>query len=300
MNSDKYNLEWFKQRAIASLKKIDDQSWDYSDSLLLYSEGTEEEYVTIQKEENDYYKLITKPEQDFFNTVASHIAKRLPEVFDYIDLGPGTEHKEQSIFDELKKQNKRLTYIPVDINQRYLDLAQDHAAKQDIATKPIRASFEELAILLGSVKRPRFVSLGLTYTNYHSAEILTMLKNFAGEGGFIFVDQQMRERADMVKISALYNRDVYALAEPKLRLLGLNPKNDISEHQSDSGIRVWSVVKNPTNQMQKLGITPGSKLLVFQSLRRTLHEFQEDISVEFRSYELIDAQYPFVGVILRT
>ncbi len=38
-----YSEAWFRERAFNSLKKMGDNTWDYSDSLLLYSPGAAED-----------------------------------------------------------------------------------------------------------------------------------------------------------------------------------------------------------------------------------------------------------------
>jgi uncharacterized SAM-dependent methyltransferase len=113
--------------------------------------------------------------------------------FEYIDLGPGTEHKEQFLFDELKKQGKTFAYIPVDISDHFLDVAEAHATGQSIQVRRMKASFEELPELLGAPTVPRFVSIGLTFSNYAPQDILKLLQDIAGKGWICF-HQRSNER----------------------------------------------------------------------------------------------------------
>jgi hypothetical protein len=105
---DDYSLEWFQEKAFSSIKKIKDGVWDFSDALLIYVPNAEEKYVAIQETNSPYYKLITEPEKAYIEHIASDIASALSDEFEYIDLGPGTEHKEQFIFEQLKKSGKSL------------------------------------------------------------------------------------------------------------------------------------------------------------------------------------------------
>ncbi len=295
-----YGPKWYQKRAFQSLAQIDEGVWDYSDSLLLYVADAQDQYETIQKTDNPYSSIVTKPERDFLESVATAVADRLPNEFAYIDLGPGTEHKESFIFEALKKQNKHFTYAPVDINKDFLESAASYALGQGIQVHPLLLPFEELPEKLHDWQGPRFVSLGLTYSNYDPNSILTLLKVISGDKGQVFVDTQIRDRVDMKEVAAIYSRDVYAIAEPKLKLLGLNPQTDIADHICDDGVRVWSILRNSTPELEQRGIFKGAKLLVFQSLRPTLESFQRDIASVFPSFSLLDTGGPFVGAILES
>ena len=138
---EKYNHEWFKNRAFNSLRKISENSLDYSDSLLLYISSGVTAYESVQNTNTPYFKLVTKPEHEFLQLIVKSVVDILPDNFEYIDLGPGTEHKEQFLFDELKKQGKIFTYTPVDISDYFLSLAEKYATNQGIKTNRIKSSF---------------------------------------------------------------------------------------------------------------------------------------------------------------
>src|SRR3990167_10504065 len=127
-----YDNEWFKNRALKNLRLISPNIWDYSDSLLLYISSGVEKYESLQEDDTPYFRLVTKPEREYLQSIAKDVVDLLPPNFEYIDLGPGTEHKEQFFFDELKKQGKKFTYTPVDISDYYLKLSEKHASDQGI------------------------------------------------------------------------------------------------------------------------------------------------------------------------
>ena len=126
-NNSRYDNNWFKKRAFESITPISPNVWDYSDSLLLYISSGVEKYESLQETNTPYFKLVTQPEREYLQSIAKEVVDQLPLDFEYIDLGPGTEHKEQYFFDELKRQGKKFTYIPVDISGHYLALAEEHA-----------------------------------------------------------------------------------------------------------------------------------------------------------------------------
>ncbi len=295
---EKYNHEWFTNRAFKSLRKISDGVWDYSDSLLIYISSGAEIYEQLQEVDTPYFKLVTKPEHEYLESIAKGVADALPDYFEYIDLGPGTEHKEQFLFNELKKQGKTFTYIPVDISDHFLDIAESHAKKQEIAVQRMKSSFEELPELLGSSTVPRFVSIGLTFSNYAPQDILNLLKDIAGKNGFAFINAQMRDRVDMTELQKIYQDDAVHLADDKVRLIGLDPVQDITPRLADDGFRVSCFVLRSNKKLEEIGIKEGDKLVVFQSLRYTKDSLENELK-NFK-HESFDTKSSFIGTVIKT
>lgn len=295
---EKYNQEWFKERAFKSLKKLDNGIWDFSDSLLVYIGSGDAVYEQLQEEDTSYFKLVTKPEHEYLQLIAKNIADILPNNFEYIDLGPGTEHKEQFLFDELKKQGKTFTYVPVDISDHFLEMAESHATSQGIPVRKVKASFEELPEVLRESTTPRFVSLGLTFSNYAPQEILKLLTDIAGVNGFVFINAQMRDRVDMIELQKVYQEDAVRLVDDKVRLIGLDPSTDISPRIADDGFRVSCLVINSNPVLENIGIASGDKLIVFQSLRYTKESLESELAQY--THESFDTGSSFIGTIIRT
>ena len=295
-NIEKYSLNWFRERAFLSLKKISDGVFDYSDSLLLYIPGSDEEYEKVQHEGNPYHEMVTAPEQEYLQQIAKDVVARLPESFEYIDLGPGSEHKEQYVFDQLEEQGKKCVYRPVDISEKFLAMAVSHAEAQKITTKPIRASFEELPSVLQKSDKPRFVSLGFTYSNYKPQEILKLLADVADSDGYVFINSQIRERVDIGRLAEIYGEDVLSIA--KLKLLGLDAEVDIEDLHANEDIQMWCTLKKVTPRLAEMGLKIGDKILLFQSLRPSMEKLKRDLDeAGFGNYTMFDIGESFVGVL---
>jgi hypothetical protein len=295
---EKYDQEWFKKRAFKSLKKLSEGIWDYSDSLLIYISTGVELYESLQEVDTPYFKLVTNPEHEYLKSIAKDIADMLPNEFEYIDLGPGTEHKEQSLFDELKKQGKTFVYIPVDISDHFLDVAENHAVSQGIEVRRVKASFEELPELLGTTIIPRFVSIGLTFSNYAPQDILKLLQEIAGENGFSFINAQIRDRVDMVTLQSVYQDDAVRLVDDKVRLIGLDPFTDITPRIADDGFRVSCTVLKTNKELEDTGIKNGDKLIVFQSLRYTRESLESELNkFEHKSF---DKNTSFIASLIKS
>ncbi len=297
---NKYNAEWFKKRAFSSIQPIKPHVWDYSDSLLLYISSSVQEYESLQAESTLYFNLVTKPEREYLKSIAQKVTSLLPENFEYVDLGPGTEHKEQFFFDELKKQGKIFTYIPVDISQHYLELASKHASDQGVSVHPIQSAFEEVAEILGEPTIPRFVNMGLTFSNYYPQVALDLLKRIAGNGGYVFVNSQMRNRVDMAELQKAYAQDALILADDKIRLLGLDPDKDVAKRETNDKIEVWSSIFHVTPKLKELGVCVGDKVLLFESLRYTPEQLEEELKKASNRYVLFDVGASFIAALIQT
>jgi hypothetical protein len=295
-----YNIEWFKKRALSSLIRISDNVWDYSDSLLLYVSSGVEKYESLQEVDTPYFNLVTNPEREYLSSIAEDVVNLLPDNFEYIDLGPGTEHKEQFFFDECKKQGKNFTYIPVDISDHYIELAEKHAKEQGIQVRSIKSSFEELPGVLEDSSIPRFVNVGLTFSNYDPQIILNLLKSIAGENGYVFINSQMKDRVDMVELQKIYAEDAKTMADDKLELVGLNPGMDVSPREATDDIKVWCSILNPSAELKEKGVMENDQFLVFQSLRYTKDRLEDELKKVSNEYHIFDTGVSFIASLIKS
>lgn len=294
-----YTIDWFKKRAIEFIKPIGPGVWDFSDSSLLYvNPAAVEAYEEIQKEGDLYHDLITIPETKYISRIADRLASELPQEFNYIDLGPGTERKEGFFFDALKKLGKNFAYFPVDISPHILNTAKEFAENQGIKVIPIHASFEECVDQLPANGIYRFVSLGLTFVNYHIQDGLELLSKIIDSRGSAFINSHIQERANMAKVRELYVAQLNSIIAPKIKLLDLS-QEDISDIEVNDRVEVWCMIKNPTPALIERGIKDGDRFLVFQSLRHGLDYLKNQIPKVFPNYSIFDTGLSFVGFLLK-
>lgn len=264
----------------------------------MYLPGFDDAYEKVQDDETPYNELVTTPEKLYLQQISSNIVMELPENFNYIDLGPGTEHKERFIFEAASNAGKNFTYRPVDISDRYLELARIYAEEQGLASKGIRLPFEDVSSNLSAEISNRFVSLGLTYSNYDPVQILSMLKVMAN-GGQVFINAQIRDRVDLDRLRQIYADVAVPMLAPKLELLGLNINQDMGDVEVTDGIRVWGTVRNINEILEEKGVKSGDKMLLFQSLRPSLEDLEDDVSNQFGEYKMFDTGESFVGVLAK-
>lgn len=272
--------KWFEQTAISSIKKIDDDIWDFSNSSILYTPASSSAYENIQRNEHGYKKIVTGAEASFIEKVAPKIVDKLPQSFTYVDFGPGTEHKERFFQNAIKKQNKDILYVPVDISKQMLDVANTFAINAGFKTYPIHNTFENVVGILDGLNSDyRFISLGLTFINYEPDKILNILKKAADNNGSVFITAHIRERLDMETVRKTYESSVAKdMINGKLRLVGIDPETDIDNVEVTDEIKIYVTLKNTNPTLEKLGVDVGDKLFVLRSYRYSLDELKEILS----------------------
>ena len=292
--------EWFRNKALASITKIEEGVWDYSDSSVLYTPQFSSLYEEVQKdaEHNGYKKKVTDEETLFIETIASTIIKSLPNNFAYIDLGPGTEHKEKFFQDAILAQNKNALYVPVDVSEQMLNIANDYAKNRGFKTYPLHQTFENLDVDLQDLPNVyRFVSLGLTFTNYEPKKILKILNKIIALNGSLFITAQLRERVNMSEIQKIYSEVIATMLPNKLNLVNVNFEQDIANIEVTDGVEIYARLKNISPELKAIGVQSGDKLLLLRSYRYELKELKETL----KGYEVeyYDEGGQFAGCLIR-
>lgn len=289
--------KWFEQEARTSLHQIGDGLWDLSDSALLYTDKGMAGYKAIQKEETQYSQQVTKVEHRLIRDIAPGIASRLPDAFSYVDIGPGTEHKEKYFFDAFNQQGKNFDYLPIDVNSAVLNESSQFARANGIASRSIHMRFEDSANILPYLKdKTNFISLGATYANFESAEIITKLLKLAGEKGSVFITAQLRDRINLTETVQSYQTlELQEMCRVKLELLGLKDQH-IENLEVNDGIEIVATIKDPTPELKAKGMKAGDRILVLKSHRYTLDQLTKDLSA-LTDFQLYDTGQSFVGIL---
>jgi len=293
--------EWFKKRAIEAIEfNKEGEYWDYSDSLTTYSPQVTKEYQSAQKTYKKYGEIVTNEEHKLIKSISHDVINELPSEFIYIDLGPGTEHKEKYFFDEIKKQGKNIIYRPVDVNKMMLKEAASFAESEGFMVDLIHDSFEEAYKYVQGENRYKFISLGLTFINYKIEDISSILKSILYKNGSVFITAQIRERIDIETVKQAYIETggfSKKLFDIKMGLIGVSPNDYV--YEVDDRIRVWCTIKNPSRLLINKGVKPGDRFLLFRSIRYSENELKELLEKEFDVKYFDKKDFSFIGCLLR-
>ena len=293
--------EWFKKRAIEVIEfSKEGEYWDYSDSLITYSPQVIKEYQRAQEIYKKYGEIVTNEEHKFIKSISHDVINELPSEFIYIDLGPGTEHKEKYFFDEIKQQGKDIIYRPVDINKMMLKEAISFAESEGFIVNPIHDSFDKVYKYVQGENRYKFISLGLTFINYKIEDISSILKRIVSSNGSTFITAQIRERIDIETVKQAYAEIggfSKKLFDIKMSLVGVSPSDYI--YEVDDRIRAWCTIKNPSDLLISKGVKPGDRFLLFRSIRYSENELRELLKKEFDVKYFDKKDNSFIGCLLR-
>ena len=293
--------EWFQNRAKSSLVKVSEGLWDFSDSALFWTDEAVKKYEDAQTADQDTYKKqVTDKETVYLKKITPDVVSRLPTKINYIDLGPGTENKQDYFIDEIRKQRKELSYTPVDINKIILDAVSHHISEKGIDTYPIHSSFEDMEKYILDKTTPRFISLGLTFLNFQIDNILQIFKKSLNAGGLVFINTQPREKvSDLEELRKAYlSEHVVDMYNNKLKLIGLEHNQNIGTIEVTNEVKIYYNVVRPTEQAASLGIKAGDKIFVFQSMRYEVGYLKNKLESEFQC-EYFDTGDEYVAVLMR-
>ena len=292
--------EWFLNRAKESLIKIKEGEWDFSDSALFWTDEVVKKYEDAQTVEQDNYKKhVTDKETIYLKRITPTLISRLSQKINYIDLGPGTENKQDYFIDEIKSQNKELVYTPVDINARIVDAVSLHISKKGINVFPVHSSFEDMEQFIKDKTTPRFISLGLTFLNFKIDDILGIFKASLNTNGVAFINTQPREKVkDLEELKKAYSgAHVIEMYNQKLKLIGLEINENIGDIEVTDEVKIYFNVKNPTEKAVELGIKSGDRIFVFQSMRYPIEILKSKLEGQF-DCEYFDTEEEYLAVLL--
>lgn len=292
--------EWFQTEALNALKKIADGFWDYSNSSVVYTPENSLSYKQLQNDagHTSYKESVTSAEHSLIKLIAPQIVEKLPHKFQYIDFGPGTEHKEKYFLEAIDNQNKEALYVPLDISEQMLDIADTYAKQRGFKTHPIHQTFEHATAEIKELDSDfRFVSLGMTFANYKAQQILAILDKTTNKNGTSFITVQMRDRVDIEKIKKIYTESVSRhMLHNKIKLIGLNPETDIVGIEANDKVEVVGTVKNTNPMLDQLGIKPGDRMLLLRSYRFSYEELEDTLKDYDTHY--YDEGKEFIGCVI--
>ncbi len=83
-------------------------------------------------------------------------------------------------------------------------------------------------------------------------------------------------------------------------LLGLDATKDVTKREVNDEIKVWCNIINPSSQLGQKGVKKGDKLIVFQSLRYSKQQLEDELAKTDSTYKLFDIKKSFIGALVST
>lgn len=293
------NLQDFIHTAHESVYRTGPSTIDYSNSLLLYSPGSEKIYKTVQTNNSGYRDEVTQSEIDFLEHLSRPMMSQFPYGVNFVDLGPGTEYSKQEVlFNTLKAFNIDVhKYISVDVNHDMAGKARDFAEEQfpQALCSRLVDSFENLKNYDFNTeeKVQNFFYLGLTFINFHFEDITLIIDDCLRYPGGFFISFEPREYMPK-NITQYYGGPMEPFFHKKMSLLGFQSK-DYSLRVSDE-VKVYAKVLNTENCTHS-EIKVGDEILLMMSLRYKLAEITQKLEAKYDCKFYFNGK--FVGALLR-
>lgn len=293
--------EWFAARAKSKLVKVGDGMWDFSDSALFWTDEVVKEYENAQTSEGDAYKKhVTNAETVYLKKIVPDLVSYLPSNINYVDMGPGTENKQDYIIEEIRRVGKHVSYTPVDISKQMVVAASNHVSKEGIATFPVQSSFEDMEQFIDDKTTPRFLSLGLTFLNFKIEDIIAILKKSLNKNGVAFINTQPREKVKDLKelVGAYSGENVLKIYNSKLKLIGLEINEEMGTIRVTDEVKIHYHVNKPSEYARSLGIREGDDIFVFQSIRYPTELLKSTLENEF-DCTYFDTKDDYLAILLK-
>jgi uncharacterized SAM-dependent methyltransferase len=263
-------------------------------------------YLALMKDDT-YRTPFHDPIKNLFGKHTRRILQLLDGPLALIDLGPGFPDKTLPLFAYLKQSLIACTYVPVDINRHFLDLAASTAQAEGFGALPLNCLFEEIARNLPSVlsqlgSRSAVVIFGLTFMNYSPERVSRLLTDLGPMVNRVVVAAELHTLPSPENMLLPYKTTA---AEDfnfqVLKLLRWNRSDfDYKVRFVDNHIEMGFSPKVPV----PLGgsghvLTPSTYILTAVSYRYTLRQFHSLLTPLFTEVEVVtDPTAPVALAIL--
>jgi len=160
---------------------------DLSDSKEWYRTPEQAEaYLNLSSK--SYAKGMLQAEDILLKKNLEKICDMSPEEICYIDLGPGNGKKTLLLCNALHKAKKIEAYVAVDIQPKFLKIADKIKDKLSIESLKYETSFEKFLSYNNPYSNtPKFIYLGATFGNFNKDYIETRLSRYMESRDLVYL-----------------------------------------------------------------------------------------------------------------
>lgn len=280
--------------------------WKLNDSKLWYlSDKQVKAYLAVDSSES-YKRGMHDAEQDLIDRNMNKILAQMAPEVSFLDLGCGNALMTIGIVKRAEMDNHKVTFYPVDINTKILELAVKNARKAGIAAvEGLNGDFEQLDALLERVdqKKQRFLNLGANFVNFDSNRILSIIASAMRLKDVVYFSAQLGDKnEDEIVRQYDGNPATKGMALGTLEHLGFS-ESDVEQHarmnKETSEIECYAVVKKLPAELNRVGIKIGDQIVVVTSFKPTLRMFKETALRYFDGDFLFNEAGTYIGFVGR-
>jgi uncharacterized SAM-dependent methyltransferase len=256
------------------LKKTKADVWELTSPHVLYLSEEQGRSYASHKDDAEYRKFHDET-VEIVQTNAGQILGAPHSGIALIDLGPEYPDKTLPLMIEAWKRGIDLDYIPVDVNEGYVQTAIRAARPYATRIFGVNALFDSCAAHIPvEVTGPRMVFIGLTFMNFNPQDILGVMKAIAKPGGIVAVASELltphNTPQDVLK--HYQNQQAYEFALGPMRNLQLDPqKLDFDVRFENRRVEAGFIFRKAATD---LGISAGQRIIAAVSYRYSRQEFE--------------------------
>lgn len=272
--------------------------------LLFLTEGQVDSYLTFDDSE-DYKEGMHDAETNLIKQNVEKFLSYLGDDVRFVDLGCGEGKKSIEIIEAAKAQGKEVVFYPVDISEKFLDIAVENAKKAEIETYPLQKDFMKPHEIFTELKEggQKFIYLGANFSNFDSDLILGTISEALEEGDVMYFSLQIN-KGDTAKIVSEYDNDIMNdYCRKTMAPLGFQPENMgcHARYNDETGrIEVYFEIKSLPEGLEDSPLEVGDEVIIYTSFKPTLEKFTEIARKYFEGEVVSNEEGSYAGFLGRS
>lgn len=223
-------------------------------------------------------------------------------VVSYFDLGPGYPDKSLPLLKWMASNQCQVTYMPVDISASFLMVAEKAVNPYVKASQGFHCKFDELPSRISAHGKGQvMVMLGLTFMNFTSDTIISLLKVIAGKGGKVIIASELANAKTEESITSSYrSEEARKLGFGPLANLGFCPEDfDYRVRFYASRVEMYFIARKASAQ-DGVAFKAGEEIVTAISYRYTSEILQGLLKQFFTSFVMKKSKDGGTAVIVAT
>lgn len=277
------------------------RTWYFDDPGLQYKSAVQAKAYLALNSSEEYAAGMHDAETAFIHININTILARIGAKVSVIDLGCGEGLKSRDIALAAQESGRSVIFYPVDINERFLDIARRNGTGSGLETVPILQDMTDLDAVLNMVKHngSRFFYVGANFSLFGS-EILRKVNEVMSVPDTIYVSVQLN-MGNTKEIIAQYSNDTnrnFAFGA----LAGLGITLDDVEfsprfNTATSNVEAAFTILNVPESLSARGVRSGDDIVVGTSFKPSFGAFAGAVEEYFSGAFFMDQRTGFAGFV---
>jgi uncharacterized SAM-dependent methyltransferase len=240
-------------------------------------------YLKLHEDQRYARGMLTKEMNLIKQNLQEIVHKGFAPKTTYLDLGPGKADKSKLMIEEALGQNKSVSYLAIDINKLFLDIALKEISSLGVSSIGLEGDFEKLIGKM-STPMPKFVYLGATMGNFKPQSILKNLQQSLTKEDSVYLSIESRTNAIESLLNQYRTTEHENMFTPVLEAIGFDSsclEQEVRYNPNTSNIESFFIVKRKSALKEFEKIKPDDKIVIGISFKPTTSQFRNLVSNYF-------------------